>query len=953
MPDPALPPLWPRLQSLTDRDPRRAVRFAQHALEQAPAGDPAQQAWARLALGWTLLAWERFDAARAELRSAHDAFATLGDATAVLRCRATLAILAVAQLADPASETTLDRLAAEFDMIELPSEALRCRLYQVALLNSLGRAPEAAQMLTQLLPRIAAQPSLEQARWWRVRAATAIGQGESAGALIFLTQAEAMFTAERQPLELAKTWFQQAWALLNQEQLAAALTAYQRAERIFVRCDLPQRMAWCAKNIGLLQMRQGSYAAALAATLRALAIFQAVGNQAEIAGCQLNLGNLYYYTGLWDAALASYERAEAGLRAAGVVADAWLARRNRAMTYRALGQYAAAAALLDEVAAQAQRAENRVELAAIWQEQAVVLEQLGQPEQADARYGQARAALLDLHNLPGAASCAVEHGWLALRSGSVDAARSHFVFAAPLVLAHPYDHWRNDHGLARCAETAGEYTAALQHYQTALAIVATLREQLVHEGASSGLYQQALDLHADATRLAVRQGAGRLVVELAEQQRALVLKHVLQTGAGALPDAYQAEQARLRDQIVQQLAGPSGPVEVNDQLDVALTAYGELLLQARHSALEPDTDLDAAPFDLDQLRTHLSARYGGQWTVLLYLAGGDDLVIAMLTPDALELATTPDDTALQHFLQRATQPGYRRHTYRDLPFHQGQTQQRWAVLTRLADRLIPTQARQRLHADHRLLIIPSGPLHGVPWPALRLDNAWLVERAILQLAPSLTTWMLLAERRPPANTALLLGCSTFGDRAMPLPGVAGELAAIAAAWPGPSEQLQNERLTRAALLERAARGDLARYGVLHIAAHARMLPSRGFAAHLRLFDDDLLLPEVAMLRLNGALVVLSVCDGAAAETLPGEEVLSLSWALLAAGARGVIASLWRIDDAAAASCMESYYAECRTSADAAVALARMQRVMIARPSQDAIGPDAWGSFMLTGAGRLA
>ena len=161
-------------------------------------------------------------------------------------------------------------------------------------------------------------------------------------------------------------------------------------------------------------------------------------------------------------------------------------------------------------------------------------------------------------------------------------------------------------------------------------------------------------------------------------------------------------------------------------------------------------------------------------------------------------------------------------------------------------------------------------------------------------------------------------------------------------------------MTRAALLDRSAAGELARYALLHFATHARMLPSSGLAAHLRLSDDELLLPEVLGLRLGGGLVVLSTCEGAAVDALPGEEVLSLSWAFLAAGACGVLASLWRIDDRAAARVMVAFYEELRAHRDASLALAYAQRRLIAEgeAAQGEPGPEWWGSLVLTGDGRL-
>jgi CHAT domain-containing protein len=190
-----------------------------------------------------------------------------------------------------------------------------------------------------------------------------------------------------------------------------------------------------------------------------------------------------------------------------------------------------------------------------------------------------------------------------------------------------------------------------------------------------------------------------------------------------------------------------------------------------------------------------------------------------------------------------------------------------------------------------------------------------------------------------------------GERAAALPAVAAELATIAETWPGPCDQLLGSQASRAALLARSAGGDLAGYGLLHIASHAQLLSSRGLAAHVKLWDGDLLLPEVVGLRLDGALVTLSVCRGAATDVLPGEEILSLSWAFLAAGARGVMASVWPIPDQAAFRFMSQFYAALRHSRDAALALTIVQRAFISahRSDDDPLGqPLYWSNFVFTG-----
>jgi tetratricopeptide (TPR) repeat protein len=365
-------PCW-RLQALAERDPHRAVPLVHRALETLQGHDSLVHAWAHYTLGWALLCWERFAAARPYLRAAQEAFEAQGALLAALRCRHAQLQADLLQFARPELEQEFATLAGQFVQAGAPLEAACVSLNQARLLYMLSRPDAAEAILARISPILAQAAPADQARLLRLQGAVANLRNAYARATELLTQAEHAFAALRYPCEVARCWLERAWVALRQEQLDQALVDYQRAERVFNRFDLPLQRAFCAKNIGLLMARRGAYDLALQSTLTALPLFRELQRTKDIGGCLLNLGNIYLYIAHWEAALACYDRAEAFYTLSGVVGERLFAQRNRAMVYRAQGWRAEALALLSAVEHQAQQLGNHAELAEVWHEQAALL----------------------------------------------------------------------------------------------------------------------------------------------------------------------------------------------------------------------------------------------------------------------------------------------------------------------------------------------------------------------------------------------------------------------------------------------------------------------------------------------------------------------------------------------------------------------------------------------------
>ncbi len=159
-------------------------------------------------------------------------------------------------------------------------------------------------------------------------------------------------------------------------------------------------------------------------------------------------------------------------------------------------------------------------------------------------------------------------------------------------------------------------------------------------------------------------------------------------------------------------------------------------------------------------------------------------------------------------------------------------------------------------------------------------------------------------------------------------------------------------LLGAAATPRALAGDLTRFSLVHCAAHGEVDPLDARLTGLRLSpsgDDDgfLSLGDVLELSFDADLAVLSACEtGRGAERL-GEGTQSLARAFLHAGARGVVASLWRVDDRETTRIMQGFYDGMFAGGLTASAALRQARLAIRSASPEP------GAFRATGRGDRA
>jgi len=284
----------------------------------------------------------------------------------------------------------------------------------------------------------------------------------------------------------------------------------------------------------------------------------------------------------------------------------------------------------------------------------------------------------------------------------------------------------------------------------------------------------------------------------------------------------------------------------------------------------------------------------------------------------------------------------------------------------------------------RLIVVPDGKLHLVPFDALINEKGeYVLASHIVTNAPSATVFHLLRSQPAGGVTSvplLAVGDVPYQDKGNlvannsggakptsrvptrglydlsgeplpPLPGTAEEVMSVAGIAGSRSVVLMGPKATEATFRSQP----LEKVRILHMAVHgisSVVSPDRAALVLARsTSDDDGLLQarEISELNLAAELVTLSACDTGAGRLVGQEGIVNLVRAFLFAGARSVVASLWAADDVFTISLMKRFYGNLAKGADRGAALQKAKLELIEQFGDQAL-PFFWAGFTMVGDG---
>jgi tetratricopeptide (TPR) repeat protein len=723
-----------------------------------------------------------------------------------------------------------------------------------------------------------------------------------------------------------------------------ALKFARRAEAVYEKLGDVQGRAYALNSEGIAEGELGQYSNAQDSFRKALAFSQGKDDRLTAVRTLNNLGNVYYFPGQYLEALRSYEAAWAILEKN--PSEKWtyywrdITQINEATLYQRLGRYEKALETYKRLQARSRslsasdRAHMLTNLGALYR-------RLGDPWKALESYRAAAQLYEKQHDADGELSVLKNLGivyaldqadlksaervfrqsmsWAVatknqreemqahlylgetlLRKQELNAARAEFTLALRQAkkLDTREEQWKALYGIAQVEQLSGKIGQAEADYGQAITIIETTRAQLQLSALRAEFLGDKRDVYDTLIALLLKKNAVADVFSFLERSRA------------------RNFQDRLSS-------------------------------QARQSK--------SSPLSLDEVRSYMLPS-----TVLLeFWTSKNQIALIWCTRD--ECGSAQKQLSEEQLNNVA-------HFLRNVPGNFGDNwRQQIAVFSEILPAGLPPWPNIR-----SALIVPDGWLSTVPFELLpTADGALFIDRFDVSYLP---TAALLRRGKARANsphwpwqTQLV----AFGDPLVRqkedrdsgfengrdlqrLPYAAGEIRSVAQMTNGRVQTFMGEADRKTVFLA----GNASRVPLLHVASHAFADADNPEGSRIEFSSADtaggadyVFLRELYDLDLRGIdLATLSACDTERGKMIRGEGVQAFGRALLFAGSKSALTTLWRVDDQATKEFMKQFYHFAIREHQPKAQALRSAKLRFLHSGTALANPAYWAGFVLNGDG---
>ena len=815
-------------------------------------------------------------------------------------------------------------------------EAAKVRRSLVEVLQNAGRADEALECAAL------ARPTLERHGERRVLAQLEVNVGnlylhrdEYPAARRHYRSARALFEELGDTLGIAIVDYDQAVVEMNANRLDDADAALRNARESFARAGMEVHVADCDYSLAYLESRRGHFEAAIAGLEHAREAYRSTGKPSGVPLCDLDLAEIHLKL---DALFDAVEHARhAALKFEELHLSYELARAEILMGLgqARMGRTREAQATFDRAGGRLEGLGNEVYAAALEVQRAFLVPATAVDVE---RLSAARDRLNQRSMAVPVAMATIAIARTRLARSECEAARDELLGLLstrgdndPLEAVLEAEALRT---LAACRSRLGDTAGAVEDLRAATRAIdrayqtvggADLRLTFLRDR-----HNAFVDLSWLLAELDTPEAAREAFLVL-ERSRSRSLEEEI--GGEPIDEEYRKAREQLDWLLSRKLDAEFGhSTGQHDLRELCSPAEEVRVAQERVASLarraRSRQPSEVAPFDVADLRPAC----GASDVLLAYLTTGSSCRMWLVEGEevrSLPLSITPRRIAnlrdrLWLHLDRCRWEGTDRdRLQRALD----------PILDELGESLVPPQALEA-SSGRGVVVLPFGVLHDLPFHALRVAQAFLIERCDVSYAFSAR--MLSRRRGSPSPASGRVLAAGSGRTSLSL--VEEELAELA--------RLFGERFEECAPEELVARllADPPRQGLLHVAGHGLHQPDNAVFSALSLGDRVLLAHDIGRARLDLALAVLSGCETGRKSRAGGDELFGLTRAFFAAGTRSVVGSLWSVEDRDASRFMARFYGRLARGECVRSAICGAQRDLL----QDRGHPYSWGAFALTG-----
>ncbi len=737
----------------------------------------------------------------------------------------------------------------------------------------------------------------------------------------------------------------QAIACTNLSRVEEARTLFLRTERESERLGLDGLMAMARLNRAFLEGLRGDYRAALGLLERAEDVFGQHGSRDLLASARRSRAEIFLSLGMFAEGEELTRAAAEIFTHEEMAIDAALTRVDQARCLLGLGRPADADGLLHEAEGFFRQQGMRPRRAMTLLERARVAQAQNRLSAAGAFARRAHQAMERLGLLHGTATARRVRAELHLAQGRSNAARRVLEPAMRTIrrlpLAERFELW----WLAgRVSLAAGRRGEAVTRLRRAARLLEDQRMLIPGIELRARAFERQVGVYHDLIRLALQ----------AEHPRFAELHRLVGHGhSRTFGERLQGVRARLWDHIAEQrtllgslthrleeleLAGRSAPDprQVTELRGQVLAVEKEIIDRIRR--------VDAAEGDVSRWQgvpppAQVEDRLASGEVLVQYYALGEQVLVLILGGRRRHLAVLPESAQAirahledMEFLLGATALHARRGSADGVLEYQRAAADH--ALYKLYEAVLHPVA-EHLHAAERLLIVPSGWLHRLPFECLHDGHHYVNDRLEIVRCPN-PDFLLRQAARPPVRRRNVIIAATVTNGP---PFAQHEVETVAAQFPGRRTHVLCDPDSHA-LLARASTGR-----IVHISTHGAFRVDNPYFSRLSTADGAIFLADVLDARLDAELVVLSACESGQVQSAAGDDLSSVAHGFLAAGARCLVAARWRVHDEATHALIEAFYRRyARERISAARALREAQQAVRGRWDH----PFYWAGFSVFG-----